>query len=72
MLQEEGEEVAVEVAVKDLQPNGPVRSLLGWRGAGSRPEADWGAPRARADFHPMSLPTEHARIKPNTRFLLLI
>lgn len=40
MLQEEGEEVAVEVAVKDLQPNGPCEEAAGlegsWEQAGSR------------------------------------
>ena len=35
MLQEEGKEVAVEVAVKDLQPIGTLRRL-GRRGEGSQ------------------------------------
>ena len=38
MLQEEGKEVAVEVAVKDLQPIGTLRRL-GRRGEGSQEQS---------------------------------
>ena len=62
MLQEEGEEVAVEVAVKHLQADRGSEEAAGPQG--------WAA-RAPAGSILISLHQEHARIKPQTKFLLL-
>lgn len=70
MLQEEGEEVAVEMAVKYLQPNRgseEAAGVGGELGTGQKPTRT-----ARAAFIPMSLNIEHARTKNTCIYLLLI
>lgn len=57
LLQEEGEEVAVEVAVEDLEPSGSEEEAAG-------AEGEPGAKQQPSPTTPLKM--EHARAKPNT------